>query len=524
MTVGSADQAHEPVETLSRSLFGFALVAWLPLCIAFVPLALAPMSPDPSYAVLQRGIIFGCGLACVVCLLGVIRLYRARRSSTVRLARALHAVVGRRWIAAGLLALLIELNVLGQLILRDIAPAISGPATFLLFCWTLCFAGVVATAQWDRLTPAYFRRRDSLALLGMAIVGGVMLALLALLNASLAESAGVNDWLRGSLDYRPLRFIDDGEAPHPQRFWIEQGQADVRWLPYSYWVLAPFAGEFINVDERGLRETAAQSHSDALPRVYFFGGSTAWGEGARDAYTIPSQVARTLASAAHPSIVHNYAQTGYVSTQDLILFQRQLALGNLPDIAVFYQGFNDVYAAHAPGDMAGLPLGERMRVSDIEAGRLLRRGQPLLRPLPVDMAHINWSLATSGGNSAREIVANWIANRRLIRAAAAEFDVDAIFVWQPALFAKTNLSAFEASIAAELERTNPGFVDLYREVDALLRQAADAAGWDDVLIISDLFGEVDEEIFFDLVHINEIGNGYVAEALAPAIANVLRSR
>ena len=237
------------------------------------------------------------------------------------------------------------------------------------------------------------------------------------------RAAGLQDRLRGGLDYRLLRFIDDGEAPSPQEFWEEQGQTRVRWLPYSYWVVARYESELINVDAIGLRRTLSFVDDLSAPRVYSFGGSTAWGEGARDAYTIPSQVARLLADQGALAVITNYAQTGYVSAQDLILFQRQLALGNQPDLALFYQGFNDIYSAYLQGK-AGLPLRESQRLDDSEAGRLLRQGQPLLRPLISSVSDVDWSLVAAGGNSPGEIADNWLGNRRLIRAAAKDYGVN----------------------------------------------------------------------------------------------------
>ena len=442
----------------------------------------------------------------------------------MRIAAGLLSLFGARWLAFTMVLLLAEFNILAQALLRDIAPHITEPLRFLLFCWSLLFAGLLATLHWQTIRRAYLRNRSKLAIASLGIGVFCIGLLMALVTSRLVIASGLHDRVRGRLDYRPLRFIDDGEAPASQEFWELQGQTRVRWLPYSYWAVAPFESEFINVNEVGLRETVSQVEIANPPLVYFFGGSTAWGEGARDAYTIPSQVARLLAERGETAAVTNYAQTGYVSTQDLILFQRQLVLGNLPDLAVFYQGFNDIYAAHAFGGMAGIPMGESRRVSDVEAGRLLRLGQPVLRPLGVQSSDTEWQLVTSGGGSPEEIVDNWLGNRRLIRAAADEFGVSVLFIWQPALFAKSSLTDFEAQSAAKIDESLPGFMDVYRDVDIRLRERSNEEAWDDVVLLSDLFRDVDEGIFFDDVHINELGNLYVAEAIVDAIAERLGAR
>ncbi len=506
---------------LSRSLFGFALAAWIPLCLTFVLLLLAPSSPQASYAHLQNIILIGFAAATLLALLILVWLFRLDLATSKGIAARLGRILNRPRLSAALLFLLAELNILAQVLLRDIAPSFTEPSRFLLFCWSLVFGGLLLTLHWRGFRRAFRHNRDALAIAGIIIVALCLGLLLALLTSRIVTATGLHDRLRGRLDYRPLSFIDDGEAPTAEEFWEGQGQTKVRWLPYSYWAVESYESEFINVNKIGLRETLSLVEGANAPKVYFFGGSTAWGEGARDAYTIPSQVARLLADRDTPAAVLNYAQTGYVSTQDLILFQRQLALGNLPDLAVFYQGFNDIYAANLPGSMAGVPLDEIQRVNDVEAGRLLRQGQPVLRPFNASSADLNWHLVTSGGASAEEIVANWLGNRRLIRAAADEYGVRVLFVWQPALFAKENLSEFEVQIAAERERSLPGFMNLYRDVDSLMREIAMAESWDDVIILSDLFREIDEQIFFDLVHINEIGNRHVAEAIVDKIAERL---
>ena len=523
MRVPAPSPDYDAAAALSRSLFGFALCAWLPMCLAFVSLALAPSPTQSVFAQLHKLALIGFGAFMLLALLLLIWLYRLEPAQSARVVNVLMRLLGSPWLALGSLIALLELNILAGALLRQVAAVITDPARLLLFCWSLVFAGIVLTIHWRGLSQAFHRQRNRLAIafVALAVIG--LALLLSLLTSRLIMAAGLHDELRGRLDYRPLRFIDEGSAivPSPGAFWAEQSKTRVRWLPYSYWAVAPFAGQFINVAETGLRRTISESEI-SLPSVYFFGGSTAWGEGARDAYTIPSQVARLLGERDHAVNIVNYAQTGYVSGQDLILFQRQLALGNLPDLAVFYQGFNDIYAAFT-GGQAGLPMQEVQRVADAEAGRLLRQFQPVLRPLDVHNADLNWTLAATGESSPQAILDSWNANRRLIRAAAGEFGVDALFIWQPAFFAKRSLSGFEAQYAAEIERKLPGFHQLYADVDQLLRQLAASEPDSDLLIISDLFADHADEIFIDEAHINEVGNQAVAEAIVGEIAARLGS-
>ena len=71
-----------------------------------------------------------------------------------------------------------------------------------------------------------------------------------------------------------------------------------------------------------------------------FGGSTMWGAGARDDYTIPSFLSKMLTQAFPGRIrVVNYGRSGFVSTQERILLFQALQHGCRPQIAIFYPGF-----------------------------------------------------------------------------------------------------------------------------------------------------------------------------------------
>ncbi len=510
----------EAVAALSGSLVGLCYAAWLPLLIAWLLLLRSPASPAPTYERIRIALLVGGGIATALTLAGGIWIHRLPEAGKARLAGRVARGFGNHRRALLLCLLLIEFNILAQLILPDIAPSITGPFRFLLLCWSVALIGLALMAQWPAARHAFQRGRNLLALLGFTLSTALLIFLLAALSSRLIESSGIQGRLRGALDYRPLEFIDDGAAPSAREFWAEQSAMRVRWLPYSYWTVAPFAGRFINVDEAGRRHTPAQAIDPASPRLYFFGGSAVWGEGARDAYTIPAQVARLLARRGSPAQVENYAQTGYVSWQDLLLFQAQLALGNAPELAVFYQGFNDVYAAYLQG-AAGLTLRENQRVSDVELGRLVRRGQPVLRPFEADISDYDWRLVTSGSASADDIAERWLENRRLTRAVAAEHGVRVLFVWQPALFAKAKPTISEARILADIERDQSGFVDLYRAAVGIARDGISREGAGDTVFLTDLFGDERESRFFDRVHVNELGNRQIAESLAPAIEAAL---
>jgi len=63
--------------------------------------------------------------------------------------------------------------------------------------------------------------------------------------------------------------------------------------------------------------------------LFAFGGSTMWGWGARDDYTIVSYLSKLLDEKGYPAEVTNYGQLNYVSTQEVIALLRCIQRGNV---------------------------------------------------------------------------------------------------------------------------------------------------------------------------------------------------
>lgn len=508
-----------PLHMLARSLFGFLVLAFVCALITLILILTAPPSPAPEYTSLRTFIlILGAGLTLLL-FLAASWTFRASEDELINVSKQIHRLLGQPLPAIILVIILLELNIIASLALTSIAPAYIGPGRFLLACFSLLLAGMAAVLQRDWIADTFHRQLKFWAALGFAGLVISAGATLVFVNTLVLDTIGLNDTLRGNLDYRPLTFIADGKEPSASQFWGEQSQTRITWMPFVYWVVEPFDGEFIHVDAQGRRATWNNDVHDESPRIYFFGGSTMWGEGSRDTYTIPSQTARLLDNAQIPAYVENYGQTGYVSTQDLLLFQFQLMRGNAPEIAVFYQGFNDTLTAYLQR-YAGVSLQEDMRAADSEAGRILRSGRPLLRLPGFNLDDHDFSLAAVYPSSAASIADRWLQNARMIEALAAAHNVHVIFVWQPALHHKQTLSPFEEEILNRLETDLPGFIDLYTQVEEELRARVAREEFDSLVFLSDLFKNDPRSIFYDLVHITEEGNAEVAQALISQIMNL----
>ncbi|XWX05349.1 SGNH/GDSL hydrolase family protein [Aggregatilineales bacterium SYSU G02658] len=510
---------ESPIARLARSLFGFALLACLLSAAAWIALLRSTPSPNAGLEQARVAILVGFSVLQAGAVALCVGAFRASQPRLHIVAALLSRLLTPWPLALALLIGLLTINLALGPALRDVAPAIIGPFRFLLAGWSFVLALVAATLHWERLRAFGRASAPTWAAVGVLVTGGAGLALLAFVTTTLIERSGVNDQLRGGFDYRELTFIDDGSAPTSATFWQEQSRTRVRWQPYVYWVVDEIHGKFINVGKDGLRQTYTPPNlTDDAPLIAFFGGSTAWGEGARDRYTIPSQLAALLHANGTPARVVSYAQTGYVSTQDLITFQMLLVNGQKPDIAVFYGGFNDVLSAYDQG-IVGLTLQEGQRIADSETGRLLRSGQPVLRPLSADLGMRDLSVVAPDAATADAIIRRYLANARLAAQIGAAYGVRVLFVWQPGLAFKENLVGVEATAYADMLARRPRFDAFYRDAHAAFTvQLASAGDLPPFLTLHDLFNGDERAIFYDIIHVNELGNRTIAERIAQAIA------
>jgi len=162
--------------------------------------------------------------------------------------------------------------------------------------------------------------------------------------------------------------------------WREQYFIDLQRTPGTYWPFTEsrplsFASRYVNIDDWTRRSYEASDTARPTPTVWFFGGSTTFGEGQRDAYTIPSWVARLAEEAGTPISVRNYGQRGWSHFQEMILYEQQLASNEPPAMSVFYDGANEltsqslmtervpthVTALAYAGQLSGLQIATRAR-------------------------------------------------------------------------------------------------------------------------------------------------------------------
>lgn len=302
------------------------------------------------------------------------------------------------------------------------------------------------------------------------------------------------------------------------------------WKSYVYWRKKPFVGEHINVDASGVRKTFNPIPDDpSNTKIFTFGGSTMWGAGARDDGSIASFIARLLHERGYRRFhVTNFGEDGYVFTQELISLLLEIRSGNIPDIAIFYDGVNDSDSVAQTG-RAGAPLNEANRIKEFNytpttpdylrekskfilgSLNLAQRirpaapatSQPLILPAP--------TLPSSPLEEEQALV--YWTNLRTVLAMAREFGFEAFFFWQPRLLTKTAVSAEEQRIIDAIGGSDATALQA-RIYDRMARINPGETNFFD---LQKLFSDRTETVYSDLVHIGEEGNKVVAREIVDRI-------
>jgi hypothetical protein len=316
-----------------------------------------------------------------------------------------------------------------------------------------------------------------------------------------------------------------------------------RFDPFLGWSERDFAGEHVHVSG-GVRRSYQPAGSGArgAVEVAFLGGSTMFGAYQRDEHTIPSEVARLAEADGLRLRVVNLGQQAYLNWQEVQLLQARMSGSAAPDLAVFYDGANELVSQFA--------LGVHREPSHLEARqvdeRLRRAARGEDRPSPpralyrawADTSALNglanrlrdrvrgprteagglvplWSGDQADRPEARGAAAAAVHARgvRLARRLAGGFGVRTAFFWQPHLYSKrkvrgeeqiegslaTDPKAWRRADRAARARLAPGVVDLGRALDG-----------------------VRSPVMYDFLHTNETGARAVARAMYARLEPALR--
>ncbi|MEA2905218.1 MAG: hypothetical protein QOG83_3345 [Alphaproteobacteria bacterium] len=266
-----------------------------------------------------------------------------------------------------------------------------------------------------------------------------------------------------------------------------------------------------NVGGPLMQRRTVNDNTEGSRKVYFFGGSTMWGAGSNDVQTIPSQFA--AATRIHSE---NFAVPGYIAHQSLVNLIQLLQDGHRPDLVVFYDGINDVWAKCRREHDAHSHMWER----DYRA--ILSDSKPdtfshYLRAVVRLVERINNEISQSLGEGvydcasdpakAEAIAENLVRDWQFASRLAKLFDAKFIGLFQPVSYL-TGSAATRFKASRNLE---PQFTAVY----PLIRKKIAAGG--EIHDLVSLF-DPDESVYLDFAHVNAVGNGYVAKKIVELAA------
>jgi lysophospholipase L1-like esterase len=326
------------------------------------------------------------------------------------------------------------------------------------------------------------------------------------------------DW-RGQLAiYQNDAWVED--------YFREFSEASRReYRPYVVWARRDYQGRYINIENRNRKSYQAVTESQKNLSLYIFGGSTTWGTGARDEFTIPSYLAKFAEQDGIPLRVTNFGETAYVNWQNVIRMAEICAEGEIPDFVVFYIGANDMFAKIQSPDLSRPHLNFELMKRRFEAGGRSRVVSKWIK----DNSAVHkigrklgeWIKGESEaektlqetvaarpqivGEMARDLVSMLQENASFVRQLGAACGFEPWYFWQPVSYTKTTLSAEERSHPSIEFGTLPR--DLYRAATREIQ------GQRFAIDVSDAFDSQDQTIYIDWAHVTELGNEIVSRRI-----------
>lgn len=297
------------------------------------------------------------------------------------------------------------------------------------------------------------------------------------------------------------------------------------YFPYlGYRRKGAFKGKYVNIDEKSIRITSNPCRDESEIRIFMMGGSTIWGTGSRDSFTIPSQLSKYLCNENISAEVINYGESGYTNTQEMIKFMLELREGNIPDILIFYDGVNEVFSAFQ-NKTAGYPQNLSHRRTEYGLRNEFNIIKPLLSKTNTgkilqkisDRIKLNNDNIDSLEYIEKEIADIYIENIELIQTWADRYDITVFFFWQPTVFTKKKLTKSEMSIIArenkDLKKLFQNTYDYVRLYEGL---PANFTNLDSCL------NNTSEGLYIDFCHVTEKGNRFIAEEMLKIILPKLK--
>ena len=321
--------------------------------------------------------------------------------------------------------------------------------------------------------------------------------------------------------------IQQNESPSERQYWKEFKQANkVTYHPWVLWRRKPYDGQFISIDQDGIRRTMHNHCNDpAATTIWMFGDSVMWGAGAPDSDTIPSYIAADYEEAGHPACIVNYAEKGYANTQEVIgLIEELKHTKRKPDEVLFYDGGTEAFVAYQSGvvDVHSNYLSFKNFLDNWGAyeragfgyfkqtntARFLQKMGSKVEPQPKEKKKASPNLDVDAASKA--IVENYSQNMDIVNLLAKQHNFKPVFAWYPNMaVGHKELTSYEQQVLASEYHQFPDLGLIYKAT----YDRAKEMNRPDLIDLSDLLDNEKDSMYVGISHLKPEGNKIVADRL-----------
>lgn len=316
--------------------------------------------------------------------------------------------------------------------------------------------------------------------------------------------------------------------------WGRQHAADAagaldQYMPYVEFREREYASPTLNIDREGRRRVPGSCERDSAVTVLTFGGSTMFGAGVPDEYTIPAYLAADFNRQGHCVRIINYGSSWWQSSQSLVQLIEVIKHGMRPQVVIFYDGINEVNAVGFGGVPGGIApdaaaaLRQAFEPDRMQAWARVAQSSVLVRTLGRMLFPVrhkapdnDFSLPESEVPGSAAAVADvYATNVRTVNALAREYGFAAHFFLQPVpmIGGKRNTVLEEAVFSARARARGWERALFHRAYRAFGRHPylRSLSNFHD---ISGIFDGMTGELYQDSEHLLPEGNRIVAERIA----------
>jgi len=273
-------------------------------------------------------------------------------------------------------------------------------------------------------------------------------------------------------------------------------------------------------------------------KVFTFGESSMWGTGSPSWGTIAANLQKGLEKLRQgPVCVMNFAESAYVSTQDVIMLLLQLRSGNVPDVVLFYNIGGDIPAAYQSG-RAGLPANldeiaarfERRRepptfVDWLKStysydlinqliGKLTIANPQQKKPTPGELVNYE-SMGIDAAKLSDSIVQDYLGNYEIVGALAQKYGFKYFFFLPPLVSLGNKPLTPEEQEMKHMMESDVALYKLFTAVYQTIER--ESSNYQNVYSMVHVFDRYDGLIWIDEGHVTPIGNQLIAKRMLDII-------